>query len=254
MAESIREWIWADLPDEINVRLGQWRDMFCKTVRNADPVAHLHITVFHEVLHFEDNLVNIIAQVANTPPAFAQLGRITAFRTDNGKGLAIVVQVISPELEAMRRRLEKVIDYRQSVFTYYPHVTLAYVPATDVSLDDVNKLHLHGIVGKAFVIDEVKAGTIHSNHACALLGHNGPIVLAEPESSVFAKDARGLSALSGEAGGFLSQKAEALPEDEPEETEDEPEESDFEDDDEDDYWMNTSMSLADSLDEQFGDF
>ena len=261
VAEMPREWIWAELPEEINQRLIQWRDMFCKAVPDAKPVDNLHVTLFHELLNLEDDLRVIIATVANAAPVPATLAGLKAFRTEDG--IAVAIEVVSHKLKDLRRSLEQRIEHTPSIHLFTPHITLAYVPVA--SGIEFEGMQLHGIYGTEFVIDSVNAGTKLSNHPCVMLGGNESWNMRfKPTPSVerdaeFGKSA-GMSTLSGESGGILMQRSKAVDEEfsiDIDDDEDDESDIDFsgdETDDEDEHWIRRSQDLADSLDDPYGDY
>jgi 2'-5' RNA ligase len=256
-----REWIWADVPEEIQERLFQWQQLFLEAVPVADPVEHLHITLFHELLNLPDDLRAIIATVANASPARAMLAGLKAFRCGNDE-VAIVVEVISHKLEELRHQLEGQIEHTPSMHVYSPHITIAYMPYVEGI--QVEGMVLHGIVGYEFDIDSVNAGTKESHHPCVMLSHADRVLtrhVATREESTFEKS-RGMSTLTGDSGGFLM-KPTILPEDYSIDIQDDDEFDDDMDDDEqdedaeeedDEQWIRRSQELADSLDDPFGDY
>jgi 2'-5' RNA ligase len=163
-----REWIWADVPEEIQERLFQWQQLFLEAVPVADPVENLHITLFHELLNLPEDLRAIIATVANASPVRAMLAGLKAFRCGNDE-VAIVVEVISHKLEELRHQLEGQIEHTPSMHVYSPHITIAYMPYVEGV--QVEGMILHGIVGYEFDIDTLNVGTKESHHPCMMLSH-----------------------------------------------------------------------------------
>ncbi len=256
-----REWIWADVPEEIGQRLSQWRNMFCKAVPSAKPVDDLHITLFHEWLNVTDDLRIVIATVANSAPVPATLAGLKAFRTEDG--IAVAIEVVSHDLKELRRSLEQRIEHTPSIHPFTPHITLAYVPAS--SGIGFEGMQLHGIYGTEFIIDAVNAGTKVSHHPCVMLGDNDVWNTRSTPSPSAERDAKfgkstGLSTLSGESGGFLMQRSQGVESEfsiDIEDEEDDESDIDFsgdETDDEDEHWIRRSQDLADSLDDPYGDY
>lgn len=243
--KPVREWIWADVPSEIRIRLEEWRDMFVKAIPNAEPVENLHITLFHELLDFLDDLRFIITTVSNARPAEAVLCGLRAFRTEN-HGIAVAIEVNSPQLVVLRRELEKGLQHTPSEHKYTPHITLAYIPTGEGTT--IEGLQLFGIAGQQFVIDTVNAGQKKSFHPCVMLGANQEWISRFEPTPISTK---GMSTLSGESGGYLVkpkmvdiQTLKSEPEVEPED----------DDDEDDEQWISQAMDMADSLDQTFGDF
>jgi 2'-5' RNA ligase len=252
-----REWIWAELPKHLEARLTEWRDMMIKAVPCCDAVDNLHVTLFHELLAFNDDLRMIIATVANTSPLRATLGDLKTFRIETG--LAVVIEVVSADLENLRHKLEGVIEHTPSIHRFTPHVTLAYMPLDHAI--EIDRLELHNIYGQEFVINSLNAGTKASHQKCEMFGSD-PVWNARfaPTPSVqsdaeFGKSA-GMSTMSGESGGFLMQAAMteySIDIDDEDEQEDDFEIEDDNDDD-DEQWIRRSQEMADTLDDPFGDY
>lgn len=265
-----REWIWAVLPDMLNDRLCEWRDMLVKAVPVCEPVKKLHVTLFHELLNFDEDLGAIISTAAKAEPIQAMLGGLKTFKTETG--VAIVLEVVSHKLEEFRHQLEGQLEHTPSIHVYSPHITIGYVPnefASEIS-QAVEMVQLHGIFGEEFVIESINAGTKESHYPCEikgqLFGMGGflqtgfkPTRNDERQVQGGMEKAGGLTTLSGESGGFLLQPRfgpdAEYSIDIDDEDEDEVEEGDDQDeDDTDEQWIKRSMEMADSLDDMFGEY
>lgn len=233
-----RDWMWADVPEEISKRLATWRDMFVKALPGSEAVKDLHITLFHELLNFAHDLKDIITTAANAVPAEATLGGLRAFRTEND-GIAVAIEVISFQLRDLRKQFQGFVQHTPSIHgTYTPHITLAYIPNCEGIA--VEGLELFGIYGQKFLIESINAGTYDSNHPCAMLGARSEWISRFEPTTL---KSQGMSTLTAESGGILINPW----------IDDDDDDDDYDDDDDDEQWIRRSQEMADNLDDLFGD-
>lgn len=243
-----REWIWATVPKDIVKLLNGWKRKFVKAIPGAEAVDDLHITLFHDILNMTEDLSQIVSTCANATPCEATLGSLRAFRTEN-HGVAVVIDVASFQLQALRHKLEGEIEHTPSIHRYSPHITLAYVP--DCEGTAIEGLELFGIKGQEFIVETINAGTEDSHHPCAMLGANAEwISRFEPTPTAISEKSMGMSTLTAESGGVLMQPGLALEDDNEKSLDDD----ETEDSDEDEQWLRRSQEMADSLDDMFGGF
>lgn len=250
---SEREWMWAAIPEPLASRIREWQQVLKEAVPEAELEDDLHITLFHRLTDFPNDLRHIINQCANTVPCEASIGSLISWRVAQD-GIAIVLAVECRQLKELRAELQGAISHETSMHNFTPHITLAYVPRVDVQ--DLNGLELVGIAWKEFTIHRLFAGTKRSHHECVLLGADPAWMRRAGDITV---KAAGMTTTTGEQGGFLSRRKNPIEDEMDDDLEDDNDDDmelseDQDDEQETQRWLNRSFQIADHLDEMFGAF
>lgn len=238
--------IWIQIPSILQHRIIQWRSLLEAAVPVLKSEDDLSIKVLSGLSRFPHDLKAIVSEASRTTPLQAMLTHLKIVRL-NEQQSAIVIGVDCPELKELHGRLTGrvtcPIDLTQSAWE--PVIQLAtFENAYATELGGITELEAMGIAGEKFIIDGLIAGMPHSNLECAFLGHAPLIMSGYCESDrgeggePLALKAAGMSTLTGESGGYLTQAVIDIPEDETEEP----------DDEDDDGWMSRAMGLTEFLD------
>jgi 2'-5' RNA ligase len=83
-----------------------------------------HVTVKYG-LH-DDDPAELIELLENEPPIRAAFGK-TSFFPDSGSGDVLKVDIVSPDLHRLNKKIADALEHTDTHPTYVPHATIAYV-------------------------------------------------------------------------------------------------------------------------------
>lgn len=234
--------IWIALPDEIRLRLADWRTMLVSAVPVLKLKSSLKINLIDGLFAFQEDLRTVMNWATRTTPMQAMLTHLKVVRLNQNES-ALVIGVDCPELQDLRRNLSDTVAHSINTLSarWEPTIEIASFDVSITDLFEVEQLQAFGIAGEKFIIDHLHAGLPDSSIECAFLGHS-PLQFTDgttpsPYEAVTVK-ASGMSTVSGEAGGFLAGGTLAV----------DIEEDEDDDDEDDDAWMNRARGLSEFLD------